>query len=48
MHDRKTGTAAGSIPYFTRIMHDYYDYRKWSNEGIPTTEKLNELGIEVR
>ncbi len=47
MHDRKTGAAAGSIPHYPKIMHDYYKYRKWSNEGIPTTEKLKELEIEV-
>lgn len=45
MHDRKTGGAAGSIPYQSRIMKDYYDYREWTPEGIPTDEKLQELGL---
>lgn len=45
MHDRKTGGAAGSIPYQSRILKDYYDYREWTPEGLPTKEKLEELGI---
>ncbi|MEA4825334.1 MAG: aldehyde ferredoxin oxidoreductase family protein [Clostridium sp.] len=45
MHDRKTGGAGGSIPNYTRILKDYYDYREWTPEGIPTEEKLNKLGI---
>lgn len=45
MHDRKTGAAAGSIPHFPRMLHDYYEYRGWSSEGIPTDDKLQELGL---
>lgn len=45
MHD-KGGAAAGSIPHYSRIMHDYYRYRDWSNEGIPTMKKLEELGLQ--
>lgn len=45
MHDRKTGAAAGSIPYYGMIIKDYYEYRQWNNEGIPTEEKLKELEI---
>ncbi|MDK2801465.1 MAG: aldehyde:ferredoxin oxidoreductase [Clostridiales bacterium] len=46
MHDKKTGAAAGSIPHYPRIIHDYYEYRGWNNEGIPTAEKLEQLGLK--
>ncbi len=44
--NRKTGCAAGSIPYYTRILHDYYEYRGWGAEGIPTDTKLEQLGLK--
>jgi len=28
------------------LLDDYYEVRGWNNEGIPTLEKLNELGME--
>jgi len=32
-----------------RLVEDYYDERGWDREtGIPTPEKLKELGLEVR
>jgi aldehyde:ferredoxin oxidoreductase len=27
-------------------LDDYYEVRGWDNEGIPTPEKLKELGME--
>lgn len=34
-----------NLPPFGEILSDYYSYRKWDEEGIPTAEKLAELGI---
>jgi len=28
------------------LLDDYYEVRGWTNEGIPTVEKLNEIGME--
>lgn len=45
IHDRGTGASAGSIPHYSRILHDYYKYREWNNEGIPTETKLKQLDL---
>jgi aldehyde:ferredoxin oxidoreductase len=29
-----------------KLLSDYYAYRKWSEDGIPTPEKLKELGLD--
>ena len=29
-----------------RLLSDYYEHRKWGEEGIPTPEKLKELGLD--
>lgn len=31
---------------FNKMLEDYYEARNWTKEGIPTAEKLKELGIE--
>jgi len=46
VHDRKTGRAGGSLPHIGRILYDYYQFRGWSTEGIPTDKKLKELGLD--
>ncbi len=28
------------------LLSDYYEYRNWSEDGIPTGGKLKELGLE--
>jgi aldehyde:ferredoxin oxidoreductase len=30
-----------------RLLGDYYAYHGWSEEGIPTQEKLKELGFDT-
>ncbi len=45
-HDRETGGAAGILGNMGRIMHEYYGFRGWNEEGIPTPEKLKELGLD--
>jgi len=35
-----------NLPPIGRMLFDYYEYRGWSEEGIPTEEKLDELDIK--
>jgi len=44
-HDRKTGAAGGILPHMGKILSEYYSIRGWTEEGIPTEEKLAELGL---
>ena len=40
------GPIAGHIvPPLREMLNEYYTYRGWSEEGIPTNKKLVELGI---
>lgn len=41
-----THTRGPNLPHIGRMLHDYYDYRNWNERGIPTHEKLIELGLE--
>jgi aldehyde:ferredoxin oxidoreductase len=34
------------LPPIGKLLSDYYAYRGWSEEGIPTPEKLKELGLD--
>ena len=34
------------LPPMGKLLSDYYAYRKWSEDGIPTPEKLEELGLD--
>lgn len=43
--DRKTGGAAGCLPNLGKMLGEYYELRGWSEDGIPTPEKLAELGL---
>ncbi len=45
----KTGATAGQITRFEdvqKLLDMYYEQRGWSSEGIPSTEKLAELGLK--
>lgn len=44
-HRRGEGGAAENLPPFDRLLKEYYHYRGWSDDGIPTPEKLRELGL---
>ena len=33
------------LPPMGKLLGDYYAHRKWSEDGIPTVEKLEELGL---
>jgi aldehyde:ferredoxin oxidoreductase len=39
------GGAAGYLPNLGKMLDEYYQYRKWSNDGIPLPSKLRELGL---
>lgn len=34
-----------NLPPLGQMLSEYYDYRGWSEDGIPTPEKLKELGL---
>ncbi len=39
------GAAKGQIVHIEQLLSDYYNVRGWSKEGIPTEEKLKDLGL---
>jgi aldehyde:ferredoxin oxidoreductase len=45
-HKRGSGGAADNLPPFNAMLAEYYAERGWSEEGIPTKEKLRALGLE--
>jgi aldehyde:ferredoxin oxidoreductase len=40
------GPAKGQVVNLEPLLDAYYKYRGWDQEGIPTKEKLKELGLE--
>ncbi|MBI4333091.1 MAG: aldehyde ferredoxin oxidoreductase family protein [Chloroflexi bacterium] len=38
--------AANNLPPLGEMLTQYYSFRGWSEEGIPTPEKLEQLGLE--
>jgi aldehyde:ferredoxin oxidoreductase len=45
----KTGEGHNpNLPHLGKMLHEYYVYRGWSEDGIPTQAKLKELGIQAR
>ena len=42
----KQGPSAGVTVNLDAMLPDYYQERGWDEEGVPTTEKLAELGLE--
>lgn len=43
---RKTGGTPDNLPPLGKLLADFYDYRGWSEEGIPKKETLKELGLD--
>jgi len=41
----KSGLSKGFKIEFDKLLAEYYKIRKWTKEGIPTTEKLEELAL---
>lgn len=44
-HPRPSGSAKGNLPHLGKMLHEYYQARGWSEDGLPTPEKLEELGL---
>jgi aldehyde:ferredoxin oxidoreductase len=42
---RTEGTAAGQLPCLNRMLSEYYEVRGWDEFGIPTPEKVEQLGL---
>ncbi len=40
------GPAKGEVVNLEPLLDAYYDYRGWDRDGIPTQDKLRELGLE--
>ncbi len=40
-----SGASAGSIPDLPKMLSEYYEFRGWSRDGIPSESKLKELGL---
>ncbi|MFC1924723.1 aldehyde ferredoxin oxidoreductase family protein [Chloroflexota bacterium] len=43
---RRGGEPEGNLPPIGPMLADYYAYRGWTEEGIPTEQKLTELGLD--
>ena len=41
----KTGPSKGEIEELDKMLDDYYRVRGWDKDGVPTKEKLRELGL---
>ena len=35
-----------NLPHLGRMLHDYYNFRNWNEEGIPSQGKIKELGLD--
>jgi len=44
-HPRPDGRAKGVLPHLGKMLSQYYELRGWDREGIPTKERLVELGL---
>lgn len=42
---RREGGSAENLPPFSEMLDEYYKYRGWDQNGIPTKTKLRELGL---
>ena len=42
---RGSGGAADNLPPLGSLLNEYYKYRGWDKNGIPTPAKLKELGL---
>jgi aldehyde:ferredoxin oxidoreductase len=42
-----TGPASGHVVELEPMLDEYYQLMGWDNRGLPTTERLTELGLEM-
>jgi aldehyde:ferredoxin oxidoreductase len=45
-HKLAEGGTKGNLPFLGLMLNEYYSFRGWNEEGIPTMEKLDQLGLE--
>lgn len=45
-HKLVEGGTKGNLPWLGLMLNEYYSFRGWSEEGIPTKETLTKLGLE--
>lgn len=45
VNPRPNGRAQGVLPHLGRMLREYYELRGWDYEGIPSPDKLEELGL---
>ncbi|MBI2957999.1 MAG: hypothetical protein HYY32_04065, partial [Chloroflexi bacterium] len=43
---RQASDPPETLPHLGAMLSEYYSFRGWSEEGIPTAEKLAELGLQ--
>ena len=46
IHKRGSGGSADALPPLGELLSQYYSYRGWNEFGIPSREKIIELGLE--
>ena len=39
------GASAGHVPDLPNMLDEYYEFRGWGKDGVPTQSKLAELGL---
>jgi aldehyde:ferredoxin oxidoreductase len=42
---RREGGAKGNLPHLGRMLNEYYEARGWDDDGIPTQQTLERLGL---
>ena len=45
-HKLTEGGTRGNLPHLGLMLNEYYSFRGWSEEGIPTKERLTKLGLK--
>jgi aldehyde:ferredoxin oxidoreductase len=45
MEPKKEGAAAGRVSDVDKMLDEYYRFRGWTSNGVPTHERLVELGL---
>jgi aldehyde:ferredoxin oxidoreductase len=43
--NREDSELTNQLPPLGILLNDYYAYRKWTEDGIPSAEKRRELGL---
>ncbi len=44
----REGRAAGHLPAFDDLLREYYRRHGWNEQGDPTQERLDDLGISIK